>query len=76
VAAEPYFRGQTYAVYDLSEQVLPWRVFMAWCLERGELGIWNPFLARGYDHLAEGQAAVRCPPQRPRTTARLHRQRH
>jgi hypothetical protein len=54
----PYWSGAIYCAGDLGEQFLPWRAFYALALDAGELGIWNPFLCRGYDHHAEGQGGL------------------
>lgn len=58
LACQPFFAGRTYSDYDLREQFLPWRAFSSLVLERGELGLWNPFLSRGYPHHAEGQSGI------------------
>ena len=59
LASQPLWRrGEFYAEYDLREQVYPWRLFASVALGRGELGQWNPWLARGYPHLGEGQAGI------------------
>ena len=54
----PVFEGQVYAEYDLREQFIPWRIFYSLSLEQNELGLWNPFLCRGYNHHGEGQSGL------------------
>jgi len=58
ILAYPFMRGELLAAYDLAEQFLPFRAFYAACLEEGSLGLWNPWLCRGYNHLGEGQAGL------------------
>ncbi len=58
VVVRPIFSGRVYAQYDLREQFLPFRAFYSLCLEQHELGLWNPFLCRGHNHLGEGQAGL------------------
>ncbi|MFT5131181.1 MAG: hypothetical protein ACI8W8_004817 [Rhodothermales bacterium] len=54
----PYLQGDVHAGYDLREQFIPWRVAWSVALERGELGLWNPFLGRGFPHHGEGQTGL------------------
>ncbi len=54
----PFISGNIYAEFDLREQYIPWRLYYKLSLSRGELGLWNPFLYRGYDHLGEGQSGI------------------
>ena len=58
ILAYPFMKGELLAAYDLAEQFLPFRAFYAACLEEGSLGLWNPWLCRGYNHLGEGQAGL------------------
>ncbi len=51
-------KGEFYSHLDIKAQFVPWRCFYSLALERGELGLWNPFLSRGYPHHAEGQTGV------------------
>ncbi len=50
--------GRFLSHLDMSSQVVPWRCFYSLALERNELGLWNPFIARGYPHHAEGQSGL------------------
>jgi hypothetical protein len=54
----PYLQGDVHAGFDLREQFIPWRVAWSVALERGELGLWNPFLGRGFPHHGEGQTGL------------------
>jgi hypothetical protein len=54
----PYLQGEVHAGFDQREQFIPWRVAWSVALERGELGLWNPFLGRGFPHHAEGQTGL------------------
>ncbi len=58
ILAYPFMRGELLAAYDLAEQFLPFRAFYAACLEEGTLGLWNPWLGRGHNHLGEGQGGL------------------
>ena len=54
----PYLQGQIHAGFDIGEQFVPWRVAWSVALDRGELGLWNPFLGRGFPHHGEGQTGL------------------
>lgn len=54
----PLMLGELYAAYDLAEQFLPFRAFYANALDEGSLGLWNPWLLRGYSHIGEGQGGL------------------
>jgi hypothetical protein len=54
----PIFVGEYFTHLDIRTQFIPYRSFYAAALSKGELGIWNPFLCRGYPNLAEGQTGV------------------
>lgn len=55
---KPFASGEFYAHLDTKAQLIPWRCSQSIALNRGELGIWNPYMSRGYPHHAEGQSGV------------------
>jgi hypothetical protein len=58
IYCSPYLQGEYHAGFDIREQFVPWRVAWSLALERGELGLWNPFLGRGFPHHGEGQTGL------------------
>lgn len=47
----PFMQGRVYASFDILETMIPTRLYYSIALENGEIGLWNPFLFRGYDHI-------------------------
>jgi len=54
----PFFNGKMYASFDFAAFDIPDRIFYSICLDRGELGLWNPFLWRGFDHAGFGETGM------------------
>ncbi len=58
---KPLINEEIYYGSDISVQNLPFRVFYAESLQRGELPLWSPYLFAGYQQHAEGQTGAAHP---------------
>ncbi|MCA9416987.1 MAG: hypothetical protein KC917_11980, partial [Candidatus Omnitrophica bacterium] len=54
-------RGETFALGDVPDQFLPWRIFTAEEISDGRIPLWNPYTFCGSPFLANMQSAVLYP---------------
>ncbi len=54
-------RGETFALGDVPDQFLPWRVFTSEEISEGRIPLWNPYTFCGSPFLANMQSAVLYP---------------